>query len=176
MLTMSQAAANLSPLLYNPEAPVIGKFSGKWRFLSNPFPASVTFGGLEYATSEHAFHALKNSDPAYRAAIAALPADKWRQAKDLGRKVDLRPDWDASARHEAMAFVLRAKFLVEERRTQALLSTGASLLIEGTTWHDGFWGDCSCGRPACAAPGENHLGRHLMALRSEVRANTSAVR
>lgn len=175
MTTLSQAAANLSPLLYSPDAPVIDRFAGQWRFLSNPFPASVKFGGLTYATAEHAFHALKNPDPGYRASIAALPASEWRQAKVLGRAVDLHPHWDDWASIEAMAFVLRAKFLVEPRRAQALLSTGSSLLIEGTTgWHDNKWGECRCGRPECAEPGQNHLGRLLMALRAEIRAGQHA--
>lgn len=165
---MSQAAANLSVLLYNPDAPVIDKFSGQWAFLSNFFTSVLVYEGIEYQTAEAAFNAGKTLDPDLRRRIAAAPSPS--KAKYLGRSVALRPNWDESVRYDVMADVLRAKFLCDPRRTQALLSTGASLLIEGVHWHDQHWGSCSCGRPECEAPGQNHLGRMLMALRSEIRA------
>jgi predicted NAD-dependent protein-ADP-ribosyltransferase YbiA (DUF1768 family) len=82
--------------------------------------------------------------------------------------VDLRPGWDETVRFEVMASVLRAKFTCRRERVAALLSTGNAELIEGNRWHDQTWGDCRCGRPACATPGANHLGRLLMELRTDL--------
>jgi ribA/ribD-fused uncharacterized protein len=84
--------------------------------------------------------------------------------------VDLRPGWDETVRFEVMAAVLRAKFGHHPGRVEALLSTGAAVLVEGNTWHDQTWGDCRCGRAACAERGANHLGRLLMELRNQLQA------
>lgn len=146
---------------------VIDQFRGRWAFLSNFHPAPLTWEGIEYPTSEHAFNAGKTEDWARRRWIADAPPP--REAKRRGRSVPLRPDWDVRVRFEVMAAVLRAKFGCHPGRVDALLSTGSAVLVEGNTWHDNVWGDCQCGRPACAEPGANHLGRLLMELRAQLR-------
>ena len=46
------------------------------------------------------------------------------------------------------------------------LATGGAVLVEGNTWHDNYWGCCTCSR--CAGRrGRNNLGRLLMKLRAE---------
>ncbi|WP_433258205.1 hypothetical protein ACQPYK_22785 [Streptosporangium sp. CA-135522] len=42
--------------------------------------------------------------------------------------------------------------------------TGQAFLEEGNTWHDTTWGNCTCGRQSCTAPGANILRRMLMRL------------
>jgi predicted NAD-dependent protein-ADP-ribosyltransferase YbiA (DUF1768 family) len=42
-----------------------------------------------------------------------------------------------------------------------LLETKDATLIEGNTWGDQYWG-------VCAGVGENHLGKLLMQIRSEL--------
>jgi ribA/ribD-fused uncharacterized protein len=88
-------------------------------------------------------------------------------AKRLGRKVPLRADW-MNVRHQVMRVLLREKFS-DLKRGSLLESTGNRLLVEGNNWHDQFWGDCTCGKPSCALPGENMLGKLLMHLRDERR-------
>jgi hypothetical protein len=39
------------------------------------------------------------------------------------------------------------------------------MIIEQNTWHDNYWGDCTCLR--CFRIGENYLGRIWMDLRDE---------
>jgi ribA/ribD-fused uncharacterized protein len=146
----------------------IDAFRGRWAFLSNFHPAQLTWDGLLYPTSEHAFNAGKTLDPVLRRDIAKAPTP--REAKRRGRSVPLRPGWDDTVRFEVMAAVLRAKFCCHPGRVDALLATGEALLVEGNTWHDQTWGDCRCGRTACAEPGANHLGRLLMELRDELKA------
>jgi hypothetical protein len=45
---------------------------------------------------------------------------------------------------------------------QLLLATGDKELIEGNTWGDTFWGVCN-------GIGQNHLGKILMAKRTELK-------
>ncbi|HEY0696754.1 MAG TPA: NADAR domain-containing protein [Micromonospora sp.] len=145
---------------------VIDEFRGSWAFLSNFHPAPLRWEGVTYPTSEHAFNAGKTLDMGRREWIAAAPMPG--EAKRRGRSVQLRPGWDEYVRYRVMAEVLRAKFTCRQARVQALLSTGGATLSEGTMWHDNVWGDCRCGRPSCAEPGLNHLGRLLMNLRTHL--------
>jgi ribA/ribD-fused uncharacterized protein len=149
----------------------ITEFRGAWRYLSNFHPAPLDWEGIHYPTSEHAFNAGKTLDMATRRDIARAMTP--REAKRRGRSVQLRDGWDERIRFEVMAEVLRAKFTWDERRVQALLSTGDAHLVEGNRWHDNTWGDCYCGRPTCAKPGDNHLGRLLMELRAELQGGRS---
>lgn len=87
------------------------------------------------------------------------------ESKRLGRKVDLRTDWDL-VKLDVMRRVVRAKFEQHPNLAQYLIDTGDAELIEGNTWHDVYWGvDLKTDE------GENHLGKILMALRQEFREN-----
>lgn len=141
-------------------------FTGQLSFLSNfdttPFwcpPLNV-----QARSAEHAFNALKTLDR--KAQIEVLTQASPAMAKRIGRRVPLRPDWNAGARVWAMQAVLAAKFAVPQLR-ERLTATGDQLLVETNYWHDNFWGDCRCGRAGCAAPGKNMLGELLMALRAQ---------
>ena len=153
--------------------PMIDRFADKYFFLSNFFRHAVCGAhGQVYPTAEAAFHGGKTDDPALRAWVAAAPTP--RIAKARGRKVPLRPDWN-DHRHVVMRAVLTTKFS-DPVLADRLLGTGDAVLVEGNTWHDQFWGCCRCGRTACRAPGQNWLGRYLMAVRQElvaVRAEAS---
>jgi ribA/ribD-fused uncharacterized protein len=134
----------------------ITSFSGPNRFLSNFWPAIVHLDGVDYPTVEHAYVAAKTLDTIKRAEVhrAATPGE----AKRIGRKLQLRPDWD-DVKVQVMADLLRQKFAHPALRDM-LLATGNAELIEGNTWGDRFWGQCPVG------VGENHLGRLLMELRA----------
>jgi ribA/ribD-fused uncharacterized protein len=148
----------------------IERFAGEYRFLSNFYPHPIRGAhGLVYPTAEAAFHGGKTTIPSARAWIAAAPTPS--VAKSRGRLVALRPDWDQH-RHVVMRAVLTAKF-TDPHLANRLLATGDAVLIEGNSWHDQYWGCCRCGRPACAAPGKNWLGRYLMELRDEPAARRS---
>lgn len=140
----------------------IGVFYGEYRFLSNFYPCNITVEGMRFSTAEHAFQAMKTMDLDERLKICY--ADTPGQAKRLGRKVTLRPDWE-QAKLDVMRVVLRMKFRNDGLRAK-LLATGDATLTEGNVWHDNFWGVCTC--PKCRG-GQNHLGRLLMLLRDELR-------
>ena len=54
------------------------------------------------------------------------------------------------------------KFMQNPELRDALLATGNSLLIEGNTWGDYFWGKVN-------GHGENHLGLILMDVREKLK-------
>lgn len=136
----------------------ITDFRGEYRWLSNFHLVDVTYEDEVYPSTEHAYQAAKTFLPAERRAIRE--AKTCGDAKRLGRKVSMRPDWD-EVKIDIMRDLLRQKFSKQELRAK-LLETGAQHLVEGNTWGDRFWG-------VCDGEGENHLGRLLMDVRSEIR-------
>ena len=143
------------------EQPIIPSFTGSYAFLSNFYSAATMAEGIRYPTSEHAFQAMKTLDLEQRQRIAEAPTPG--RAKQLGRSVQLRPDWD-SYRIEAMRQVLRSKFSDPLLRDQ-LLATGDATLVEGNQHGDRFWGQVG-------SDGTNWLGRLLMELRASIRSET----
>ena len=129
-------------------------FRGVLAFCSNMHPAPV-FG---YATVEHAFVAAKTLDERERARVRAEPDP--RAAKRLGRRLTLRPGWE-QIKLSVMETLVREKFTRHPALAAQLLATGDLELVERNHWRDTFWG-VSDGR------GENHLGRILMKVRSEL--------
>ena len=140
-------------------------FAGRLGFLSNfdTTPFWVPALDAMVRSGEHAFNALKTTDQGARAQVLAQPTPA--KAKAVGRRVPLRPGWDDGMRVRAMQATLVAKFSILDL-DERLQDTGDLHLVETNTWHDQFWGDCRCGRPACAQPGVNMLGELLMALRA----------
>lgn len=136
-------------------------FEGRWRCLSNFHGFhEIILDGASYPTLEHAFQASKTLDPELREAIRRVSTPG--RAKGLGRKVPLRPDWDA-IKIDVMRELLRQKFSYPDL-AEALDATGNAELIEGNWWGDRFWGQCPVG------VGENWLGRLLMEIREANRA------
>jgi len=136
----------------------IGPFTGAFRFLSNFFPSPVEFEGLTYATVEHAFQAAKTVNPVERERIRRCSTPG--EAKRLGRKLTLRPDWKL-IELEVMENLVRQKFTQHPRLRELLLRTDSRPLVEQNTWGDRFWG-------LYHGVGENHLGRILMKVRAEL--------
>ena len=142
---------------------MINKFDGPYAFLSNFYYSPISYEGVEYPTVEHAFQAAKVLDMTKRFEIANLPTPG--AAKRVGRQVDLRKDWE-EVKIDVMRECLKEKFKNPELFA-ALVATGDEELVEGNYWHDNFWGVCSCERSN--GQGQNHLGKLLMELRTELR-------
>lgn len=143
---------------------MIDDFHGKYFFLSNFSESPIWYNGKLWPTVEHAFQAAKvDSDTAQKILVAKTPGE----AKRLGRHGKMRENWD-NARIKVMRECLQRKFLCDENLLKQLLDTGDEDLVEGTTWHDNFWGNCTC--PKCAnIAGENMLGKLLMEIRDKAR-------
>lgn len=134
----------------------IDKFEGDYRWLSNFWPSPVTLDGVEYSTVEHAYQAAKSLDPTYRTKIAnAITPTK---AKTLGKKANLRPDWDV-IKIPIMSDLIRQKFEYPMLRA-SLKATCKIDLIEGNWWGDTFWG-------VYRGKGTNYLCKILMTERAK---------
>lgn len=137
---------------------MIDYFSGQYKFLSNFYPAPLTYAGDDYPSSEHAYQAMKSDDPAYRERVRR--ARTAGEAKRLGEDAVLRRGWDTT-KLDMMLRIVRRKFENPELR-RMLLATGDEELVEGNNWGDTFWGMCN-------GVGDNHLGKILMKVRAEAR-------
>ena len=138
---------------------MITNFRGKYNFLSNFYYAEVEYEGESYPSVEHAYQAAKTMDPKEREEIrlCGSPAN----AKRLGRRVTLRPDWH-EIKLEVMATLLSQKFMRHPHLGKKLLETGKEIIREGNTWGDVFYGAVNEGGKWV---GKNYLGKMLMELR-----------
>jgi ribA/ribD-fused uncharacterized protein len=139
--------------------PILG-FTGRHKCFSNFHPSRIKDeNGITYETVEHAFQAAKTLDAAQarRVRDAKTPGE----AKRLGKKVDLRPDWE-KIKDDIMLKFLRLKFTKCPNFKKALLNTGEEYLEETNTWGDTYWG-------VCKGVGKNMLGILLMKVRDELK-------
>lgn len=140
----------------------ITSFDGEFAFLSNFWPCTILYNGILYQSAEAAYQAAKCKMDKDRVPFSSMSPSK---AKRVGRTVDLRDDWD-EIKLQVMYDILRYKFHIHTYLKDMLLKTGDAYLQEGNYWHDTFWGvDSHTGE------GENHLGKILMRIRSELRAD-----
>lgn len=139
---------------------MITSFTGKHAFLSNFAPSTIRWAGREWATAEHLYQARKTYPPhSHEIREAATPSI----AKKLGQTVPLLSYWD-DIKVDVMREVVEAKFYDNPKLVDKLTATGNEVLVEGNTWHDQFWGNCTCPRHKDAS-GVNALGIILMNTR-----------
>ena len=138
----------------------IDRFDGEYKFLSNFYLHPVTFLGLTFASSEHAYQAMKSTDASVQE-LFTLDIMTPGMAKWLGRQIEdtKRPNWN-SVKVSFMRRILEAKFSDKELRAK-LDATAPRELIEGNTWGDTFWGVCN-------GEGRNNLGKILMEIRDGI--------
>lgn len=138
------------------------EFKGKWRWLSNFYPAPVEWDGATWPTAEHAYQAAKAADVQWRKKI--LAAKSPQTAKNLGRKVPMSDEqlreWD-EVKVDVMRVVVTHKFTQNPELAEKLIETRDARLEEGNTWGDTFWGVCN-------GAGENRLGEILMEVRAQL--------
>ena len=138
----------------------INRFRGKYMFLSNfcSCKHGVEFEGQIYPTSEHAYQAAKIENPTGRDSfvVGGSLGNNPMDAKRKGGNVHLRGRWN-KLRTGFMLDICRSKFSRDSQMAALLLKTGNQKIVEGHT-SDMFWG----GK-------QNHLGRILMRIRSELR-------
>lgn len=147
---------------------LVQRFDGKYAFLSNFYPRDMTWWGQTWPTVEHAYQAVKTTDPQGREQIRKVATPG--MAKRLGRLVDLRDNWD-EIRLAVMLDILRTKFGRDKTMRDLLLATEGMWLVEGNTWGDEFWG-----KTLNCTQGDNWLGRVLMIVRAELQWGNEFVR
>lgn len=135
---------------------MIAAFEKDYCFLSNFYEAFVEYEGVLYKNNEAAFQAQKC--PSRLNEFINLPPNK---AKRLGRKVELRPDWE-KVKDQIMYEICKCKFTQHPDLREMLVRTGDHELIEGNYWNDIYWG-------VCKGVGQNKLGKILMQIREELK-------
>lgn len=136
---------------------MINSFRGGYDFLSNFYTLAnpIVYGWMVARTSEHFFAALKTTERHMREWV--LDAGNASVAKERGRAVVLRPDWNTGFDKTAMHLALILKFSANDDIRSRLIATGDKVLIEGNWWHDNYWGDCTCVK-CTHIQGQNNLG------------------
>ena len=137
---------------------MINSFRAENYFLSNFYEKPLTYDGITYQNSEAAFQAQKTTDIDVRRQFADL--DPYN-AKKMGRKLSLRPDWE-QVKVQVMYEVVSAKFSQNPDLKEMLIATGDQELIEGNDWGDRIWGQVD-------GNGQNLLGKILMRVRDELK-------
>lgn len=131
------------------------RFRNEFYFMSNMFPVEIKIGEYTFSCAESAFQAAKCIKPEDKKRFEGLNGF---EAKKLGRKVALRPDWN-DVRIPLMKRILKIKFSHPDLAEKLMAVKGD--IIEENTWHDTFWG-------VCEGRGENHLGKILMSMREKL--------
>lgn len=146
---------------------VITTFRGKYYFLSNFFPCPVFHDEITYPSSEHAYQASKTLKQSMRESMAKLATAA--DARRVGRKLEYRSDWE-DVKLDVMETIVREKFTQNPELADLLVGTGDAILMEGNTWNCAFWGV-----DARTLEGENHLGKILMKVRTELQAERNVL-
>ena len=135
---------------YTPEFYVFNNFSAH----------AVMFGGKLYPTSEHAYQAVKCTDPEGREDIrnARSPLEAKILANELYKSAR-DPDW-ANKKVAVLEEILRAKVAQHPEAQEALRKSGSEIIIEDSP-DDYFWGEGADGS------GQNALGKLWMKIRDE---------
>ena len=141
----------------------INEFRGDYAFLSNFYPAPVSYMGQTYANNEAAFQAQKTLSAREQRKFCIFRMNKLSVSKKLGRDLTLLPDWE-KVKVRLMYEICMCKFMQNSELRDKLLATGDCILIEGNLWGDHYWGMVD-------GFGENHLGLILMDIREKLRLN-----
>lgn len=130
-------------------------FRNEYWYLSNMYPTIIKdVDGRVYSCVEAAFQAQKCVNEADKDSFVGIDGFS---AKKLGRRVQLRMDWETIKLRE-MERILRIKFRDSKLMNQLKSITGD--IVEDNNWRDTYWGKCN-------GVGSNHLGLLLMKLRDE---------
>lgn len=136
----------------------INSFKGEYDFLSNRFPCSILWEGLQYRSAEAAFQASKCKNEKERKVFAGCSTDK---AVLKGKDLFPYPGWE-DAQISIMESILQAKFEQNPALMRKLLETGSRILVNGNNKQETFWGI-----DLYSWIGENHLGRIIMNIRDK---------
>ena len=139
---------------------MITSFKDDYEFLSNFYPCKITIAGYTFPSVENAYQAMKCANLSdYGQFVNIGPAE----AKKLGRKVQLRSDWE-QIKYNVMRQLLDLKFQ-DKVLLKMLQDTAPESIIEGNYWHDNYWGMCQCDK--CKSKIKyNHLGELLQRKRN----------
>ena len=139
----------------------INSFTGAYSFLSNNYILPVTYNNITYTCAKAAYEAQKC--PSRAKEFSELRPS---EADILGHKVPIVENWD-DIKDAVMAEILTSKFLQNEYLRDKLIDTGEAKLVYKNTWHQNYWGMCSC-KLCQEVSKQNKLGLILMDVRRDI--------
>lgn len=137
------------------------KLNKEYGCFSNFYPSPIEIDGINYATAEHYYQAMKakNIEDHDYVNAATSPAE----AKRRGKSIALRDNWE-NIKNGIMEIAIATKFSQHDNLAEILLSTGDNELVELANY-DLYWGQNDEGK------GKNMLGKMLMKLRNKIGQN-----
>lgn len=152
---------------------IIGPFKGEYAWLSNFYTHPFVHYGGHFRSAEHAYQCSKATTDGDFVIIrgAFTPAE----AKRIAKRMPIRSDWE-EIKLKVMKRIIWNKFNSTKVLQRKLIETKDAKLIEYNTWHDNFWGICTCKKCKEKEKGQNHLGRILMRVRRKLQAKYIAER
>ncbi len=144
-------------------------FKNEFSFLSNMYPSSINYNAMKYTCVESAFQAQKCINRAERIMFEGING---KDAKQLGKQVALRNDWEM-IKVNVMKKLIDIKFLNPELAKK--LITVNEPIIEHNTCHDNFWGSCTC-EQCRHKPKLNKLGKILEEKKLQIMRGVRAMK
>lgn len=136
-------------------------FYNQWYDVLNNFSANaVEIDGVLYPTSEHAYQAMKYTDPEGKELIRRAPSSLLAKVVAKTYQAARRSDWN-TVKLDVMESILRIKLAQHEEVREALIRSGSEEIGEDSPTDD-FWGIGANGN------GQNHLGKLWMKIRDEI--------
>ena len=138
---------------------MINTFSGRWRFLSNFYPAKIEYRGIIYPSVENFYVAMKIKED-------QVIDHKFISVQDCQEMISKIKDPSTVKKLGKVLKVKIMEWAVNEKfkdpeLEKMLIDTGNEELVEGNWWNDTYWGVCN-------GVGENNLGKILMRVRDKI--------
>ena len=158
---------------YEPDC-LVSAWRGDMNPLSNFYKCTVSYGDLNYKSSEHFYqHEFCNFMNRHDVAQEVYDAPTPKEAKMIASRLkiaDNLAEWD-KIKVSVMDFILRVKWNCCAKFRQSLLSTEGMVVAEATSC--GFWGvgvapNLALHTKPSKFLGHNHMGKLQMALRCHV--------
>lgn len=142
---------------------MIDYFVGEFEFLSNYclLDIPIVIDGLVFDNAEAAYQAMKSLDEEVKSRFQEFSP---YEAKKVGKTIQVRENWE-DIKVSIMKTVVRKKFIANPHLGYKLKDTHPEMLIDSNRDNDRFWGVDIPNHV-----GENQLGKILMQIRSELRA------
>lgn len=148
------------------------------REFSNFYETLFKLDDVEYKSAEHAFQAIKAKTFGDEEIFSKiLKAKSAQSAKSFGKKVkDFKEDVWTAKKEDVMRSILRAKFTQNLELRKKLIDTEDKIMANADA-RDKYWGigtsaSTTIARDPKKWKGENLLGKLLMEIRSELKAES----
>jgi len=147
--------------MFDIKYPKIMSFKDEYSFLSNFYKSDIVYDNVSYPTVEHFYQCNKMLNS--KDFDILLNERNPGKVKRIARHKPMKNNWD-DIKKSVMNIGVLNKFIQNIDIQNKLIDTYPSFLIECNTWHDNYWGHCTCKK--CASQCHyNILGNILMEVR-----------